>query len=171
MNPRTVPILFPTPHSRRSLRSTIGMSALRSLAVVYMAAAALGGCAKSPRIVTLDLYDALGSPVEAAHVRAIALRTNDLPLPVSFKNLASLDRAIVSGVTDERGAVQLALRDAGAYLVEVTGTPFGELAGAGPWRWKLAPHARSLTPVPEASRDGASRPETGPTLHLLPHRP
>ncbi len=145
----------------------------RAATILALALSCLGaaacGCAGSPRIVSLALQDAEGSPVAAAHVRAIALRTNDLPLPVSLRNLALLDQALVSGVTDERGVARLPLRGASSYLIEVTGTPFDELSESGPWRWKLAPHARSLTPLPE----GAGSPTRGEmvSLRLVGARP
>ena len=111
----------------------------------------LGGC-QGGRTVMLTVEHTgtdrqPAAPVASAHVRAVALDTNDVPLPVSLENLSKLDRKVVSGVTDAKGRVRLSLHPEGVYLVEVNGPPFGPLAEAGPWKWKLSAESDALTPV------------------------
>ncbi len=121
------------------------------------AALAIGGC-QGGRTVTLTVMQpgtlqSATTPVTAAHVRAVALDTNDVPLPVSLEALAELDRPLVSGVTDGQGRARLTLRSEGVYLIEINGPPFGPLAEAGPWRWTLGADGRSMTPLGAAPRE------------------
>lgn len=129
---------------------------LLSLALA-LGAFSLAGC-QGGRTVTLTVEQAssaqyAAAPVASAHVRAIALATNDVPLPVSLENLEKLDRKLVSGVTDSQGRARLSLRPEGVYLIEVNGPPFGPLAEQGPWRWKLEADGRTLSPLGPEPRD------------------
>lgn len=122
-----------------------------TLALALMALSS-AGCSNGGQSVTftIELSEADGqgaTPMSSAHVRAIALETNDVPLPVTLENLAKLDHPIASGLADAKGRARLTLRPEGAYLIEVNSPPFGPLADAGPWRFTLDADGRTLTPV------------------------
>lgn len=131
------------------------------------AALVIGGC-QGGHTVTFTVEQAAqaqraAAPLAAAHIRAVALNTNDVPLPVSIENLEKLDRPIASGITDAQGRSRLSLRPDGIYLIEVNGPAFGALSDAGPWRWTLGADGRTLTPVGAAQQQvelftGAGRP-------------
>lgn len=122
----------------------------------------LAACSGGGKPVAFTLRTPGGEPISAAHIRAIAFNTNDVPLPVSAETLAALEAPLASGATDSRGVVRLALRPDGVYLLEVNPPPFGALADEGPWRWIFDPDAppRPLTANIEGQvelRSGSAR--------------
>lgn len=87
-------------------------------------------------------------PVEAAHVRLIALKTGTVPLPVTLENLEKYLYAVeAAGATDERGEVRLTLHRGSPHVVEVGSPPLGPLADEGPWAWRLDEAGAELRPV------------------------
>ncbi len=113
-------------------RSGIVESMRNAAWCIVVGAAALAGCRGPTRSVTLEVSSD-GRPVPAAHVRAVALDTNDLPLPVTLATLQQAANALpASGVTDETGRVTLRLDKASAYRIEVAGA-LGSPSAVGSW--------------------------------------
>ncbi|MBL8747301.1 MAG: hypothetical protein JNK58_13225 [Phycisphaerae bacterium] len=85
-------------------------------------------------------------PIEAAHVRAVAIETGSMALPVSGE---VVEEALYAwgdtAATDETGTALLKLYAHTPHLIEVAPPPFGELAERGPWSWTIEEDGDSLT--------------------------
>lgn len=103
-------------------------------------------------------------PIYAAHLRAVAIDTGSMALPVSGE---VVEQAMYAwgdtASTDEEGFATLKLFDATPHLIEVAPPPFGELAERGPWSWTIEQDGASLTTT--LASDSA---EGRPRLELIP---
>ncbi|MDX2114121.1 MAG: hypothetical protein SFZ24_00690 [Planctomycetota bacterium] len=117
----------------------------------------MGGCAASGTQTPLRVRAVRdGTPVAAAHVRAIPISTSPVPLPVSPENLEQYTSALEqSGVTRADGTLRLALYDKVPHLVEVIPPALGEWP-QGAWAWIYDPSTRTVTAAPEAGTFGPS---------------
>ncbi|TVQ76266.1 MAG: hypothetical protein EA380_09055, partial [Phycisphaeraceae bacterium] len=88
--------------------------------------------------MTLVFEDAAGTPVAGAHVRAISLGRNDVPLPVNWETLGEVfatGKLVAQGWTDRDGRVQLRLLRARAYSLEASPPALSFESGVGIQRW------------------------------------
>ncbi len=96
--------------------------------------------------LTLD-----GKPIHAAHLRAVAVDTGSMALPISGAVVAEAMFAWGdTAATDENGHATLKLFAGTPHLIEISPPPFGELAERGPWTWTIEADGASLTASPNA---------------------
>lgn len=125
--------------------------------ILVAATLALGGCSAPVRTVVLRVLDAQGEPLPDAHVRAVALDTSPVPLPVSGESLEQFTHAREAvGVSDDRGVVRLTIHNKSPHLIEVFAPPIGPHESHAAAAWRLDRHGASLTP---ARRIGPSPPQ------------
>jgi len=143
---------------------------MKSLIALVGASLCLGGCIGQTAKVGLRVEHRVAAgensvPLGGAPVRAIALNTGTVPLPLTLENLDQYLFAVeVSTATNARGEFKIEVLDGTPYLIEVQGPPLGELGDAGPWSWVLLKDGKTLVPTPV--RD---QPSPWPVeLHLMP---
>jgi hypothetical protein len=108
-----------------------------------------------------------GKPIHAAHVRAVAIDSSSVALPVSGPIIEEALYAWGYGSsTDEQGIARLRLYEFTPHLIEVSPSPFSELADEGPWRWTINAERNAIHPMNDPARD-----ESCPILELVaePH--
>lgn len=116
-----------------------------------------GACSAPVRTVALRVVDSDGNPIPGAHVRAIALRTSPVPLPVSGESLEQFTHAREAmAASDNRGVIRLTLHDKSPHLIEVFAPPIGPNESDASAAWRLDAQGRNLTP---ARRLGPSPPQ------------
>lgn len=99
--------------------------------------------------LTLD-----GRPILAAHIRAVAIDSSSVALPVSGPIIEEALYAWGYGSsTDERGIARLRLYEFTPHLIEVSPSPFSELADEGPWTWTINADRDSIVLMNDANRD------------------
>lgn len=148
--------------------------------ITHLAAIALilGGCGGKPGpppllsiIGVTDPYRRVqfrltldGKPIHAAHLRAVAIDTGSMALPISGDVVAeALFAWGDTAATDGTGLATLKLFAGTPHLIEISPPPFGDLADRGPWTWTMEADGSSLT---ESTSTG--EPTRAPTLEIAP---
>lgn len=122
----------------------------------------IAGVTKPMRDVELRLtLD--GKPLHAAHIRAVAINTSSVALPVSGPVIEEALYAWGYGSsTDERGVAHLRLYEFTPHLIEASPSPFSDLADKGPWSWTINAERDAIDAMTDPDRD-----ESRPTLELV----
>jgi len=122
------------------------MSRLVPWFVSLLAACSLTGCGADQGATRIAVWrvDPQGGeiPLPGARVRAVALDTSPVPLPLSAKTISdALDNPDEFRSTDDAGIARLSLKPDYAYLIEVVPPPFDAPAARQGllWRWTLVP--------------------------------
>lgn len=123
--------------------------------IVVLAALPMGCGSGTSRIALRVDQTPSDTPAAYARLRAIALDTNGIPLPVSLERLReSKPTPKASAITDKSGAATLALHSSQPYLIEVI--PWHPTGGEGtgpvgaPQAWVYDPKHRALSPWPQS---------------------
>lgn len=127
-------------------------------------ALAMASCAAETKRVTLRIVDDQDAPVPNARVRAIAIGTSDLPLPVTMENIQqALTKTEAFATSDRTGEVRLTLLAERAHHVQVLPpcTDLHELhasaASSRVWHWYLDLDPPVVSEPIDARNDGKIR--------------
>lgn len=133
-------------------------------------------CAAPTQRVTLVFEDDAGAPVAGAHVRAISLGRNDVPLPVNMETLGeafATGKLVAQGWTDWDGRVELRLLRARTHSLEASPPALSFGSGVGIQRWLLSPESGVISPISvgaEPSEKAAKPVEKPPKLPAADER-
>lgn len=149
------------------------MSIVNSRLPILVALMTLAGCGSQGNLLSLTgvvepyrsarIHLSLDErPIAAAHIRAIPIDTSAMALPAKPEIIEQALYAYGhSAITDETGHATLKLFNYKPHLIEVSPSPFDELAAQGPWTWIIEADATTL-----ATADRAEPASARPLLQI-----